>query len=54
MSKQGSVKISVVGVGHVGSVVGFLLGVPIGVHSFGRPAEVNADFNISFFVGWRH
>ncbi len=35
------------------AVIGFLLGTPIGVHSFGGPNEVNVDFAASFFVGWR-
>jgi hypothetical protein len=35
------------------AVVGFVNGFPIGVHSYGRPSEVNADFDISFFVGYR-
>ena len=35
------------------AVLGFLAGVPIGVHGYGRPDEVNADFNLTFFVGYR-
>jgi len=36
------------------TVVGFLLGVPVGLHSYGAPpTHVNADFNASFFIGYR-
>jgi hypothetical protein len=36
------------------AVVGFTLGVPIGLHSYGTPrSEVNVDFDATFFVGLR-
>jgi hypothetical protein len=35
------------------AVIGFVLGVPIGVHSLEAPSEANVDFSASFFIGWR-
>jgi hypothetical protein len=36
------------------TVLGFVVGFPIGVHSFGAPpSATNADFDVSFFVGYR-
>jgi hypothetical protein len=35
------------------AVLGFLAGVPVGLHSYGMPAQLNADFNASLFLGYR-
>lgn len=35
------------------AVLGFVLGVPVGVHTFGNVTVSNVDFAASFFVGYR-